>query len=175
MPLGPGRSMLGETLKGWIMYKNIVLAYDGSDSGQKALLDCNELAQWSHATLSLVAVMPSTMGFVAMEGSIYDPEVEQRERDVDAGGLLDPERSRFQAILADGLRRLADTGFTANGELLVGDSVEEITNYARKISADLIVVGHKHLDSWAARWWRGSISSALIEHAPCSVLCVITL
>ncbi|MBK6594983.1 MAG: universal stress protein [Burkholderiales bacterium] len=145
------------------MYKNIVLAYDGSDSGQKALLDCNELAQWSHATLSLVAVMPSTMGFVAMEGSIYDPEVEQRER------------SRFQAILADGLRRLADTGFTANGELLVGDSVEEITNYARKISADLIVVGHKHLDSWAARWWRGSISSALIEHAPCSVLCVITL
>ena len=155
--------MLGETLKGWIMYKNIVLAYDGSDSGQKALLDCNELAQWSHATLSLVAVMPSTMGFVAMEGSIYDPEVEQRER------------SRFQAILADGLRRLADTGFTANGELLVGDSVEEITNYARKISADLIVVGHKHLDSWAARWWRGSISSALIEHAPCSVLCVITL
>ena len=163
MPLGPGRSMLGETLKGWIMYKNIVLAYDGSDSGQRALLDCNELAQWSHATLSLVAVMPSTMGFVAMEGSIYDPEVEQRER------------SRFQAILADGLRRLADTGFTANGELLVGDSVEEITNYARKISADLIVVGHKHLDSWAARWWRGSISSALIEHAPCSVLCVITL
>jgi nucleotide-binding universal stress UspA family protein len=163
LPLGPGRSMLGETLKGWIMYKNIVLAYDGSDSGQKALLDCNELAQWSHATLSLVAVMPSTMGFVAMEGSIYDPEVEQRER------------SRFQAILADGLRRLADTGFTANGELLVGDSVEEITNYARKISADLIVVGHKHLDSWAARWWRGSISSALIEHAPCSVLCVITL
>jgi nucleotide-binding universal stress UspA family protein len=163
LPLGPGRSMLGETLKGWIMYKNIVLAYDGSDSGQKALLDCNELAQWSHATLSLVAVMPSTMGFVAMEGSIYDPEVEQRER------------SRFQAILADGLRRLADTGFTANGELLVGDSVEEITNYARKINADLIVVGHKHLDSWAARWWRGSISSALIEHAPCSVLCVITL
>jgi SAM-dependent methyltransferase len=35
------------------------------------------------------------------------------------------------------------------------------------------VVGHKHLDSWAARWWRGSISGALIEHAPCSVLVVI--
>ncbi|MEP6791261.1 MAG: universal stress protein, partial [Ramlibacter sp.] len=25
-----------------------------------------------------------------------------------------------------------------------------------------------------ARWWRGSISGALIEHAPCSVLVVIT-
>lgn len=145
------------------MYNNIVLAYDGSDSGQKALLDCQELAQWSHAKLSLVAVMPSTLGFVAMEGSIYDPEVEMRER------------TRFQGILADGLRRLADSGYTASGELLTGESVEEITNYARKVNANLIVVGHKHLNSWAARWWRGSISGALIEHAPCSVLCVITL
>jgi nucleotide-binding universal stress UspA family protein len=41
------------------------------------------------------------------------------------------------------------------------------------MAADLIVVGHKHLNSWAARWWRGSISGALIEHAPCSVLVVI--
>ncbi len=145
------------------MYKNIVLAYDGSDSGQKALLDCCDLAQWSHAALSLVAVMPSAMGIVAMEGSIYDPEVEEREH------------NRFLAILGDGLRRLADAGYAARGELLVGESVEEITNYAVKNNADLIVVGHKHLDGWAARWWRGSISSALIEHAHCSVLCVITL
>jgi nucleotide-binding universal stress UspA family protein len=35
-------------------------------------------------------------------------------------------------------------------------------------------VGHKHLDGWAARWWRGSSSSALIEHAHCSVLVAIT-
>ena len=42
------------------------------------------------------------------------------------------------------------------------------------IKADLIVVGHRHLDSWAARWWRGSISKTLIEHAPCSVLVAIT-
>jgi nucleotide-binding universal stress UspA family protein len=144
------------------MYTNIVLAYDGSDAGQKALLDCKDLAQWSHAKLSLVAVMPSTAGFVAMEGSVYDPEVDQRER------------ARFKAILADGLRRMEDSGFTVSGELLIGESVEEITNHARKVDADLIVVGHKHLNSWAARWWRGSISGALIEHAPCSVLCVIT-
>jgi nucleotide-binding universal stress UspA family protein len=52
--------------------------------------------------------------------------------------------------------------------------VDEITKLARKIPADLIVVGHKHLDSWAARWWRGSISKVLIEHSPCSVLVAIT-
>ena len=41
------------------MYKRILLAYDGSEAGQKALLDCQDLVQWSRAALVLVAVMPS--------------------------------------------------------------------------------------------------------------------
>ena len=40
------------------MYKRIVLAYDGSERGQKALLDCHDIAQWSGALVFLVAVMP---------------------------------------------------------------------------------------------------------------------
>ena len=58
--------------------------------------------------------------------------------------------------------------------MLLGETVDEITKYAKKINADLIVVGHKHLDGWAARWWRGSVSKSLIEHAHCNVLVVIT-
>jgi CO/xanthine dehydrogenase Mo-binding subunit len=65
-------------------------------------------------------------------------------------------------------------GLNAEGELVQGDSVEEIANCARRIGADLIVVGHKHLESWTERWWRGSVSKALIEQAPCSVLVAIT-
>lgn len=144
------------------MYKRILLAYDGSDTGQKALLDCQEVAQWSGSELFLAAVMPATMGIVSVEGAVYDHALAERER------------VRYEGVLADGLRRLADAGYTATGELLVGESIAEITRYATKIEANLIVVGHKHLDGWAARWWRGSVSSALIEHSPCSVLVVIT-
>lgn len=144
------------------MYKRILLAHDGSDAGQKALLDCQDLAQWSHAELFLVAVMPSAMSFVGLEGGVYDIELEEREK------------KKYQAILDDGIRRLSDAGYTASGQVVMGEAVDEITKQARKVDADLIVVGHKHLDSWAARWWRGSISGALIEHSPCSVLCVIT-
>jgi nucleotide-binding universal stress UspA family protein len=144
------------------MYKRILLAYDGSDAGQKALLDCQDVANWSHAELFLIAVMPSAMSFVGLEGGVYDMELEEREK------------RKHQAVLDDGLRRLAAGGYTARGEVVVGEAVDEITKYARKVEADLVVVGHKHLDSWAARWWRGSISGALIEHAPCSVLVVIT-
>lgn len=144
------------------MYKRILLAYDGSDSGQKALLDSRELAGWAQSELVLVAVMPATMGIVSVEGGVYDH------------ALADREHERYEGVLADGLKRLAECGYKATGEVLVGESVHEIARYATKIEADLIVVGHKHLDSWAARWWRGSVSASLIEHAPCSVLVAIT-
>ena len=143
------------------MYKRILLAYDGSDSGQKALLECHEIAQWSQAELTLVAVMASPMSMIAFEGAIYDP------------GTADRDRLAYQTVLAEGLRRLADAGYSAKGVVLVGETIEEITRYAKKIEADLIVVGHRHLDGWAARWWRGSISGALIERAPCSVFVAI--
>lgn len=144
------------------MYKRILLAYDGTEAGQKALLDCQDLVQWSGAALSLVAVMPHHIDFIGAEGGFYDPKVSEREK------------LNYQAVLDQGLKALSDAGHKADGQVLVGDSVSEITGYARKIQADLIVVGHKHLEGWAARWWRGSSSGALIEYAHCSVLVAIT-
>lgn len=144
------------------MYKRILLAYDGSEAGQKALLDCHDIAQWGHSELVLLAVMPLALTALGPEGGFYDEGMQARER------------SRYQAILDAGVRRLAEAGLTAHGEVVVGDAVDEIVRHASRIGADLIVVGHKHQEGWAARWWRGSISKALIEHAPCSVLVVIT-
>jgi nucleotide-binding universal stress UspA family protein len=144
------------------MYKRILLAYDGSESGQKALLDCRDIAQWSSSELRLVAVMPSAAALIGAEGGVYDVAAEERDHE------------HFQGVLDEGLRRLADAGHKASGEVVIGDAVDEIAKCARRIEADLIVVGHKHLEGWAARWWRGSVSKTLIEHAPCSVLVVIT-
>ena len=144
------------------MYKRILMAYDGSEAGQNALLECQDVMQWTGAALTLVAVMPRHIDFIGAEGGFYDPQITEREKD------------NYKRILEQGLQVLDKAGFAANGELLVGETISEIGNYAAKIEADLIVVGHKHLDSWAARWWRGSSSSALIERAPCSVLVAIT-
>jgi len=146
------------------MYKRILLAYDGSEPGQRALLDCQEIAELNHAELFLVAVMPLTTAYVGFEGGVYESSDEEREQ----------MKTKYSDILADGLRRLAESGRPAKGELVVGETVDAITQFARKIDADLIVVGHKHLEGWAARWWRGSTSRSLIEYAHCSVLVVIT-
>ena len=144
------------------MYKRILVAYDGSEAGQKALLDSRELAQWANSEMYLVAVMPPASALIGGEGYVYDPRIEEEER------------KEYDNILQEGLRRLSEMGRAAKGEVVVGDAVDEVSRHASKIGADLIVLGHKHLTSWTARWWRGSVSKALIEHAPCSVLVVIT-
>jgi nucleotide-binding universal stress UspA family protein len=144
------------------MYKKILLAYDGSETGQKALIESGALAGWGRAEIVLVAVMPPPAAFIGGEGGVYDV------------GLEEEERREFQGILDDGVRRLAEAGHAASGELLVGEAVVEIAEGAKRIGADLIVVGHKHLDGWAKRWWRGSTAKALIEQSPCNVLVAIT-
>lgn len=147
------------------MYKRILLAYDGSESGQQALLNCGDIAQWSQSELFLVAVMPPAPLTVPVDGVFYEGASDMN---------AESDRKAYEGILAEGIERLSAAGHVATGEVVVGDSVEQIAGYAKQIGADLIVVGHRHLDSWAARWWRGSSTRALIEHAPCSVLVVIT-
>ena len=145
------------------MYKRILLAYDGSQSGQKALLECREVAALANAELYLIAVSPPAAALIGGEGYVYDARAEEEERNA------------FERVLDDGISQLRGEGRNVvKGEVVVGQPVDEITEYARRMQADLIVVGHRHLDSWAARWWRGSISKALIEQSPCSVLVAIT-
>jgi nucleotide-binding universal stress UspA family protein len=145
------------------MYKRILLAYDGSQSGQNALLECCDIASLANPEIYLIAVAPPAAALIGGEGYVYDARAEEEER------------KAFQRVLDEGITQLRKEGRSVvQGEVVVGQPVDEITEYANRVKADLIVVGHRHLDSWAARWWRGSISKALIEHAPCSVLVAIT-
>jgi nucleotide-binding universal stress UspA family protein len=106
--------------------------------------------------------MPPPAAYVGAEGGVYD------------AGYETQERARYDHVLQEGLDRLRDAGHNVRGTVLVGDPVMEVARYADEIAADLIVLGHRHRHSFAERWWRGSVSKALIEHAPCNVLVVIS-
>lgn len=143
------------------MYQKIILAYDGSEASQQALLNCKELSQWAGAQVHLLAVVPYDLVAIGPE-SAYLNEAQ-----------LQAEQARFTRILDEGVDQLKSNGIGALGHLCKGDPVEQMVQYAQQNAADLIVLGHKHRDNWLERWWRGSISKALIEHSPCSVLVVI--
>src|ERR1700750_696132 len=96
------------------MYKHILLAYDGSETGQKALIESREMAEWAKAEIALVAVMPPPAAYVGAEGGVYDASYEKQERE------------RFDQVLREGLERLRDAGHSARGTVLVGDPVAEV-------------------------------------------------
>jgi len=143
------------------VYKRILMAYNGSAAGQRALLDCHEIAKWNESELTLVAVVPLPLCVIGPEASAYN------------ANLIEIDRSRYQEILIDGVRKLAEAGLRVKGRVVTGDPVTEIAHWASRIDADLIVLGHKHIEGWTVRYWGRSVAKSLIESAPCSVLVVI--
>jgi nucleotide-binding universal stress UspA family protein len=139
------------------MYQKILLAYDGSAQGKEALLHCADMAKLTGAETHLLAVVRMPSGLFLAEGFI--PE-----------NLLDEEKRRTDEVLKEGISRLGEMGFKAEGHIAFGEPIEEICALAEQVKADLIVVGHHRRASMAARWWRSSVGSSLIEYAPCSVL-----
>lgn len=142
------------------MYRKVLLAYDGSESGRTALLECCDINHFLHADLHLLAVAPLMAGLYLTEGFV--PETLQEE-----------ENRRYQGVLEEGLRMLSERGFKAEGHLVTGEPVDEICRMATELQADLIVVGHRKNAFFMSRWWKGSVGSSLIEESPCSVLIAI--
>lgn len=138
-------------------YQKILLAYNGSQEGKRALLECAEFAEFHHAETHLLAVASMPPSLFLTEGFV--PEE-----------LLEEEKKRTQVVLDEGIKSLTDQGFKATGHLAVGEPVEEICRLAKELGADLIVVGHNQNTSFAARWWKGSVGASLLDYAPCSVL-----
>jgi nucleotide-binding universal stress UspA family protein len=142
-------------------YRKILLAYNGSQEGRRALLETADLAGFLGAETCLLAVASMPPSLFLTEGFV--PEE-----------LLEEEKKRTQTILDEGIRTLRERGFNATGQLAVGEPVEEICRYAKNMSADLIVVGHNQNTSFAARWWKGSVGASLLDYSPCSILIALS-
>jgi nucleotide-binding universal stress UspA family protein len=138
-------------------YRKILLAYNGSHEGKRALLECADLASFLQAETHLLAVASMPPSLFLTEGFV--PEE-----------LREEEKKRTQTVLDEGIRSLRDRGFNANGHLAVGEPVEEICRLAKTLGVDLVVLGHNQNTSFAARWWKGSVGASLLDYAPCSIL-----
>jgi nucleotide-binding universal stress UspA family protein len=135
------------------MYTKVLLAYDGSIQGRRALREGAKLAQLCDAEVFLLAVVEIS--------SIMTPEA----------GLAIPieqQAADYKAILAEGTERLKALGFSPTSRLEVGDAGQKIAEVAEEIGANLVVVGHRPQGP-LARWF-GSVGSYLVKRLRCSVL-----
>jgi nucleotide-binding universal stress UspA family protein len=139
-----------------MLYDNIVLAYDGSLDGRRALREGAELAAQFKARTHLLAVVKHSAGVAIGQG-------------FEARGLAAAEVSHFQQTLDEGVAILKRFGLEASGHLVQGDPVSEIVKLAQSVNADLVVVGHRERGA-LARWWRTPVSMSLLDKLKCSVL-----
>ena len=138
-------------------YRKLLLAYNGSQEGKRALFEAADLAAFLQAETHLLAVASMPPSLFLTEGFV--PEE-----------LLEEEKKRTQTVLDEGIRTLRERGFVATGHLAVGEPVEEICRLAKGLGVDLVVLGHNQNTSFAARWWKGSVGASLLDYAPCSIL-----
>lgn len=130
----------------------ILVAYDGSEGAKRALEVAADRANGQPVTVVSVAELLPQFG---RAGAMLLPEE-------------DEERKRE---LADAMQILKARGVTAKAVERRGDPAEAIVDEANQEGAELIVVGTRGLNA-AKRWLMGSVSTRVVQHAPCNVLVV---
>lgn len=137
------------------MYRKVLLCYDGTAEGRRALRQGADVVLCMKSEAYLLAIAQHYASSAIPEGV--------------TPGLCESEDRRANALLEEGVQWLRDRGITAHGSVEYGRASDCIAVFAERIGADLIVVGHKHR-SRLARWWSESDEESLLEVVRCSIL-----
>lgn len=143
-----------------IRFRNVLLPTDFSPLSRHAVPFARSVAEMYGASLHLLHVMtPEVQPFPAP--------------DIGMGVLaLPPDEGQARKALDDfAAETLAGFALKIVKEACVGAPVSEITRYACRQQIDLIVIG-THARGVVTRIFLGSVSKAVMEHAPCAVLMV---
>ena len=138
------------------MFKNIVLAFDGSEYSYRALKCAKSLSERFEAKLWLVHVFsypPDLLGYADYEK------------------LFAKRKGAAQAILDDARQKLGRTAFRVQDELQEGPESVSILKVAENCEADLIVMGTRGLGTLKG-FLVGSVSRKVIHYAECPVMVV---
>ncbi|PKN94489.1 MAG: universal stress protein [Chloroflexi bacterium HGW-Chloroflexi-6] len=138
------------------MFKNILLAVDGSEHAIRAAHIAAELARCHKASLRLVAA--------------YDP-VPPYLGEPNFQIILDAQLQEADKNIAKTLGMLGDIPGEVTHEVLQGPPAEAILDAAKLQACDLIVMGSRGLGQLTGLLL-GSQSQKVVQHADCPVLIV---
>jgi nucleotide-binding universal stress UspA family protein len=140
------------------MFSKILAGYDGSSHATRALAVAIEVAGRFHAELTLATVRPGPPDNSSAAVAHLYPVGESARP---LGVVVDETRERALSQGATGVSSV----------VLHGDTVDVLVDFLERNRFDLVVVGTRGLTP-GRRLFLGSVSSALIDRAPCPVLVV---
>jgi nucleotide-binding universal stress UspA family protein len=148
-------------------FKRLVCPLDGHPEHENSIGFASTLAQVAKANLTLVRVVrkwSDLSGAQAAVGS-YLPGTMQT--------LLKAEEEQTVEYLTQRLRPLLAAGLQAGAQILHGEPVHQISEYAQAAQIDLVVLG-THGKYGTQAFWEGSLTAKLLSQLPSSFLLVPT-
>ena len=140
----------------------VLLAVDGSDASMSAVrAAAHRLATPARSSIEVVSVIPDSF---ATDGSPW-PNVVRVDPPSDRDRVRDDVATRLEEIAS----RFRPDRMSVEAKVLEGRPATEIVAEATRSGADLIVIGARG-QSAVRRLLLGSVSSEVVDHAPCPVL-----
>jgi nucleotide-binding universal stress UspA family protein len=142
------------------MFKRVLLCYDGTEAGRRALRRGAELAILLGAEVSVLSIVPSQVASAAVVAGA-------------AGhACIVDESSELRKLLNESVEWLKARGVSAQGHLASGDYIDQIIAFSQRLNSDLIVLGHYPLPT-GGFWWSGTKRVSLAERAKCCVFVAV--
>jgi nucleotide-binding universal stress UspA family protein len=141
-------------------FRSIAVAVDGSDHAAAALLIAIDMARRYDARLTVVAIAPITQAIVMPNEPMLPP--------------IMPESTlpQFRVLVDAAVQQAQTAGLKAvDGICEEGPAVDGLLGFLESHPVDLLILGSRGLSA-AKRILLGSVSSALVNRAPCPVLVV---
>jgi nucleotide-binding universal stress UspA family protein len=141
------------------MFQRVLLCYDGTVTGRRALRRGAELAIVLHAQVYVLSINPM---------SATDPVLAAGAAGTTC--IVDPQEG-YRRMLDESLAWLRSRGVVAEGYLTSGNTIDQILAYTKRLQIDLIVLGHYPQPS-GGFWW-GSARGSLAERSNCCVFVAV--
>ncbi|MEA3196784.1 MAG: hypothetical protein QOF32_836 [Gammaproteobacteria bacterium] len=142
------------------MFKRVLLCYDGSEAGRRALRRGTELAILLGAQVYVLSIVPAGVADAAVAAGA-------------AGhACLVDEAGAYRKLLDESIEWLKARGVQAEGYLASGNTIEQIITFSRRLAIDLIVLGHYPQPS-GGFWWGSPQRVSLAERANCCVFVAV--
>jgi len=142
------------------MFKRVLLCYDGSEAGRRALKRGAELAILVRAQVYVLSIIPNGVASAAVVASA-------------AGhACLVDEAGGYRKLLDESIEWLKARGVRSEGYLASGNIIEQIVAFSRRLGVDLIVLGHYPQPS-GGFWWGSPQRVSLAERANCCVFVAV--
>ncbi len=147
------------------MINRILVAYDDGDQARKALRAAMEIAQNIGASIYIVSAFPLPLvyqGTVTLDGMYPDNTAIVRY-------LEENSRNHLEKMLAEAAVQVHEADIPVYTTVLEGSPGRFIIQFAEEQEIDLIAVG-SHNRSAVNRFFMGSVSNYILQHAKCLVL-----